>query len=100
MQLDSFHGSISSTFYVQIVHTNVISAAFSSYMYIVKAAKTTFIRKICTFNVDEIDYIQILDILTLCYKNFLIEEWQIMIILSHTILKFVNRGKILFLSDF
>ncbi len=28
---------------------------FSSYMYIVKAAKTTFLQKICTFNVDEID---------------------------------------------
>ncbi len=29
---------------------------FSSYMYILKAAKTMFVRKICTFNVDEIDY--------------------------------------------
>jgi len=26
----------------------------SSYMYIVKAAETTFVRKICMFNVDEI----------------------------------------------
>jgi len=31
---------------------------FSSYMYVVKAAKTTFVRKICTFNVDEIDTIR------------------------------------------
>jgi len=38
--------------------THVISAAFSSYMYVVKAAKT-YSR---TFNVDEIDYrIRILD---------------------------------------
>ncbi len=29
---------------------------FSSYMYVVKAAKTMFVRKICTFNIDEIDY--------------------------------------------
>ncbi len=28
---------------------------FSSYMYVVKAAKMTFVRKICTFNVDEIN---------------------------------------------
>ncbi len=28
---------------------------FSSYMYAVKAAKTKFVQKICTFNVDEID---------------------------------------------
>jgi hypothetical protein len=28
---------------------------FSSYMYVVKAAKMTIIRKISTFNVDEID---------------------------------------------
>ncbi len=36
--------------------TNVVSAAFSSYMYVVKAAKKTFVQKNCTFNVDEIDY--------------------------------------------
>jgi len=29
---------------------------FSSYVYVVKAAETTFVQKICTFNVDEIDY--------------------------------------------
>ncbi len=34
---------------------NIVSAAFSSYMYVVKAAETTFAQKICTFNVDEID---------------------------------------------
>jgi len=28
---------------------------FSSYMYVEKAAETTFIRKICKLNVDEID---------------------------------------------
>jgi len=28
---------------------------FSSYMYVIKAAKMTFVQKICTFNVDEID---------------------------------------------
>jgi hypothetical protein len=38
-----------------IFRTNVILAAFSSYMYIVKAAETTFVQKIRTFNVDEID---------------------------------------------
>ncbi len=30
-------------------------SSFSIYMYIVKAAETTFVRKICTFNIDEID---------------------------------------------
>ncbi len=49
--------SISSKFNAQIFCTNVISAALSSYMYVVKAAKTTFIQKICTFDVDEIDYV-------------------------------------------
>ncbi len=29
---------------------------FSSYMYVVKAAETTFVQKIHTFNVDKIDY--------------------------------------------
>jgi len=38
--------SISSTFYVQIFRTNVVSAAFSSCMYVVKAAETTFLQKI------------------------------------------------------
>jgi len=40
---------------VQIFCTNIIWAAFSSYMYVVKAAKTTFVQKSCTFNIDEID---------------------------------------------
>jgi len=47
--------SISSTF----LHTNFLCeyrfGSFSSYMYLVKAAETTFVRKICLFNVDEID---------------------------------------------
>ncbi len=47
--------SISSTFYVQIFHTNVVSAAFSSCMYVVKAAETTFVQKTRAYNVDEID---------------------------------------------
>jgi len=34
---------------------NIISAASSSYMYIVKAAKTYIRTKNCTFNVDEFD---------------------------------------------
>jgi len=34
---------------------NVISAAFPSYMYVEKAAKTTFVWKTCAYNVDEID---------------------------------------------
>jgi hypothetical protein len=34
---------------------NVVSAAFTTYMQLEKAAETTFVRKICTFNVDEID---------------------------------------------
>jgi len=40
---------ISSTFYVRIFCTNVILAAFSSCMYVVKASETTFVRKICTW---------------------------------------------------
>jgi len=43
-----FHQQI----YLQIFCTKVVSAA---YMYIEKAAKTTFVQKICTKNVDEID---------------------------------------------
>jgi len=35
---------------VKIFCTNVV---FSSYLYV---EKTTFVRKICTYNVDEIDY--------------------------------------------
>jgi len=47
--------SISSTLNAGIFCTNNVLAVFSSYMYIAKAAKTTFVRKICMFNVDEID---------------------------------------------
>jgi hypothetical protein len=48
--------SISSTLYVQILRTNVISAAFF-YIQVTrkKAAEMTFVRKIRAFNVDEID---------------------------------------------
>jgi len=35
-------------FYIQIFRTNVISAAFTTYMQLDKAAKTTFVRKIRT----------------------------------------------------
>ena len=35
-------------------YEHLFDSFFSSYMYIVKAAKTTFIQKICTFNFDEI----------------------------------------------
>jgi len=37
--------------------TNIISAAFSSYMYVIKAAETYVrkVQKIRTFNVDELD---------------------------------------------
>jgi len=41
--------------YTQFFCTNVVSAAFTTYMQIEKAPKTTFVRKIQTFNVDEID---------------------------------------------
>jgi len=34
--------------YVRIFRTNVVSAAFFSYMYVVKAAETTFLRNIRT----------------------------------------------------
>jgi len=37
--------SISLTLNAQIFRTNIISAAFSSYMYVVKAAETKFVRK-------------------------------------------------------
>jgi hypothetical protein len=47
--------SISSTLNARFIRTNVILAAFSSYMYVEKAAKTTFIQKRRAFNVDEID---------------------------------------------
>ncbi len=44
--------SISSTFYVRIYHTNVVSAAFSSY---VLALSKKFVRKTRAYDVDEID---------------------------------------------
>ncbi len=47
--------SISSTFYARVFCTNVILAAFSSYMYVEKAAEAMFVRKIRLYNVDEID---------------------------------------------
>jgi hypothetical protein len=47
--------SISSTLNARIFCTNIILAAFSSYIDVEKAAETTVIRKICTYNVDEID---------------------------------------------
>jgi len=47
--------SISSTFSLQLFCTNVVSAAFTTCMQLEKAAETTFVQKIHTFNVDEID---------------------------------------------
>jgi len=44
-KLEAILWSISSTFYVRNFRTNVVSAA---YMYLEKAAKTTFVWKICT----------------------------------------------------
>jgi len=41
--------------YAQIFRMNIVLLAFFSYMYVVKAAETTFVREICTLNVDEID---------------------------------------------
>jgi len=35
--------------------TNVVSAAFLSYMYLEKAAETTFVRKTRVYNIDKID---------------------------------------------
>ncbi len=37
------------------LYEHCFGSFFSSYMYIEKAAKTTLVRKICTYNVDEID---------------------------------------------
>ncbi len=34
---------------------NIVSAAFTTYMQLEKAAKTTFVQNIRAFNVDEID---------------------------------------------
>jgi len=48
--------SISSTLYARIFRTNVILADFFLRMYVrKKAAETTFVQNIRTFNVDEID---------------------------------------------
>ncbi len=46
--------------FINVKHANFLyeryfDSFFSSNMYIVKAAETTFVQKICTFNVDEID---------------------------------------------
>jgi hypothetical protein len=38
---------ISSTLYARVFRTNVVSADFSSYVYIEKAAETTLVQKIC-----------------------------------------------------
>ncbi len=42
-------------FYIQIFHTNIVLAVFSSYMYIVKAVEMMFVCKTRAYNVDEID---------------------------------------------
>jgi hypothetical protein len=52
--------SISSTLYVRIFCTNVVSAAFflvtcMQCVYVEKTAETTFVQKIRTYNVDEIE---------------------------------------------
>jgi len=46
-----FHQHYMREFFVQ----TLLWQLFSSYMYVVKAAKTMFVQKIRTFNVDEID---------------------------------------------
>jgi len=46
--------SISSTFFARIFHT-IDLTAFFSYMYVEKADEKTLVRKIRTYNVDEID---------------------------------------------
>ncbi len=53
--LYSFLESNSPTLNAPIFVRTLFQHLFSSYMYVVKAAKMTFVRKICTFNVDEID---------------------------------------------
>ncbi len=50
-QLVSFHQRYTYKFYVRILFQQL----FSSYAYVEKAAKMTFVRKICTYNIDEID---------------------------------------------
>jgi len=47
-----FHQCYTRKFFIRTLFQQL----FSSYVYIVKAARTTFVQKICTFNVDEIDY--------------------------------------------
>ncbi len=47
--------SISLTSYVRNFCTNVVSAAFPSYMYVEKAAEMMFIRKMLAYNAYEID---------------------------------------------
>jgi len=47
-----FHQRYTREFFVWMLFWQL----FSSYMYVVKAAKTTFVQKIRAFNVDEIDY--------------------------------------------
>ncbi len=47
-----FHQHYRHKFFIRTLFQQL----FSSYMYVVKAAKKTFVQKICTFNVDEIDY--------------------------------------------
>jgi len=60
-------------FYVQIFRTNVVLAAFSSCMYIVKAAEMTFVQKFVRKNVDEID--------TRCSGTFLLDMSELKILL-------------------
>ncbi len=43
--------SISSTLYARVFRTNVVSADFSSYVYLEKAAETTFVQKMRAFYV-------------------------------------------------
>ncbi len=54
--------------FINIFCTNMFWQLLSSYMYVAKAAKTTFVRKICTFNIDEIDNRCHLN--SICFEKF------------------------------
>jgi len=53
--LDHFRRQFHQCFLRIFLYKRRFGSFFSSYVYVEKAAKTTFVRKICTFNVDEID---------------------------------------------
>jgi len=79
----------------QIFRTNVVLAAFSSYMYIEKAAQTKFVQKNCAFNFDEIDGCSFLS-LSINKLSFLVITEQLFSLEIKVIKSFLENRQVIF----